>query len=217
MTELTTVGPLVAWDVALNGHACEVIHADGRVVPMTIERWLGDCDAADHALVVNRCEGPTLDVGCGVGRVTEALAARGVQALGIDISPEAVRAARGRGAEAVLGNVFHSVPSSGEWEEALLVDGNIGIGGDPIRLLKRLRRVVRPAGAVLSEVAAPGTGVVHDTVQLRVRGQVTEPFAWSWVGADAIAEVALQAGFAGCEVHEYEGRYLARLTREATS
>ncbi len=217
MTELTTIGPLLAWDVALAGHACEVIHADGRVVPMTIDRWLGDCDAADHALVVSRCAGPTLDVGCGVGRVTEALASRGVEALGIDISAEAVRTARERGAQAVQGNVFHDVPSTGEWEEALLVDGNIGIGGDPVRLLRRLRRLVRPAGAVLTEVEMPGTGVVHDTVRLRVRGQVTEQFSWSWVGADAIADVALQAGFSGCELHEYENRYLARLTREATS
>src|SRR6185437_3825825 len=40
--------------------------------------------------ILDRCEGPTLDIGSGPGRLTVALAERGIPALGIDITPYAV-------------------------------------------------------------------------------------------------------------------------------
>src|SRR5271154_3221783 len=69
----------------------EVEHADGTRTPLPVEDWLrarpGDTST------VARGEGPTLDVGSGPGRLTMALAEHGVPALGIDVTPYAVRAA----------------------------------------------------------------------------------------------------------------------------
>ena len=83
-----------------------------------------------------------------------ALAAAGIDAAGIDICPEAVAAASRNGAAVVLGDVFDHVPSAGPWEGALLLDGNIGIGGDPVRLLLRVAELVTGRGHLVVEVAA---------------------------------------------------------------
>lgn len=214
MTELINMRPLDAWHAALSGQPCEVLRSDGTVVPVDLQRWMAVTDDADHRLLVEPCAGPTLDIGCGAGRIAQALTQRGVAALGLDISHEAVRLARERGAPAVRQDVFDEVPSEGDWQEALLADGNVGIGGDPVRLLRRLRELLRPEGSALVEIDGPGTGVVHDVIRLRVQGQITGTLPWSWVGTDAVAEVAAEAGFLGCEIRRFGGRHLARLTRE---
>jgi 2-polyprenyl-3-methyl-5-hydroxy-6-metoxy-1,4-benzoquinol methylase len=90
-----------ALDRAFAGEMCELVHPDGSSRTMAIEGWQQNATAADLELFVDRCHGPTLDVGCGPGRLTAALTERGVDALGIDISLEAVRQTRDRGAPAV--------------------------------------------------------------------------------------------------------------------
>ena len=50
----------------------------------------------------DRARGPVLDVGCGPGRHVHHLARRGVLAIGIDVSRDAVRLARRRGASVIL-------------------------------------------------------------------------------------------------------------------
>lgn len=74
-----------------------------------------------------------------------ALAAWGVMALGIDIMPSAVRLARRRGALVLERSVFEHVPGKGLWGSALLLDGNVGIGGDASALLARLSTLLDPA------------------------------------------------------------------------
>ena len=55
--------------------------AGGEIIPLDVTRWLAPPDDVDRA-VIERCAGPTLDVGCGPGRFVAALAERGVPALG---------------------------------------------------------------------------------------------------------------------------------------
>ncbi|GAA1865423.1 methyltransferase domain-containing protein [Brevibacterium marinum] len=214
MTDTIDFAPLDALNAAMAGHPCEVVTADGTVTQLNVQQWTGVPDAADHALFLDRCVGPTLDVGCGAGRLAGALAARGSKALGIDISSVAVKMAQERGAVAVHMDVFDDVPDEGRWQDAILADGNVGIGGDPVRLLQRIRQLIRPGGSVLVEVDAPGTGLVHESVRLRALGQLTDAFDWSRVDAEAIADVADAAGFHGCRVHQHESRHMAELTCE---
>jgi len=53
----------------------------------------------------------------------------------------------------------------GRWAHVLLADGNVGIGGDVVALLRRCAELVRPGGTVVVEVERPGAGHV---VQLLV-------------------------------------------------
>jgi SAM-dependent methyltransferase len=186
-------------------------HPDGSVIPLALERWLGPLTAADEA-VLDRAHAPVLDIGCGPGRHVLALARRGHLALGVDVAPAAVRVAVQRGAPAIEASVFERIPGAGAWGTALLLDGNIGIGGAPEALLARLRQLLRADGAVLVELAPPGIGATSERIRLELDGQFSRAFPWAYVGVDAIAEPARRAGFEVTETWESERRWFARLT-----
>jgi SAM-dependent methyltransferase len=190
-----SIDPEQAMDAAFAGGECQLVDLAGGQRPLATRRWRGAVDDTDRALLLDRCQGRTIDVGCGPGRLVADLAAIDVPALGIDVSPEAVRQARRRGALALRRDVFTSIPGEGRWDCALLADGNIGIGGHPEHLLGRVGRIVRPGGRVVVELEPAGTDVVHHRWRLRVGGRVTPMFDWAVVGLDAIERVAAAAGF----------------------
>ena len=183
---------------------------DGSLDPLPLDRWLGPVDEADSA-ILERVEGPVLDIGCGPGRHVAALRAAGQASLGLDLSPVAVSITRDRGADAVLGSVFHDVPRAGSWGTALLLDGNIGIGGAPGALLRRARELLRPGGTVLVEIDAPGTPNSRTQVRLEAPGVVSEWFAWAHVGIDGVEAVAEDAGLAPAWTLCAGGRWFAAL------
>jgi SAM-dependent methyltransferase len=184
--------------------------ADGTVQPLPLERWLGAISAADDS-VLARVEAPVLDIGCGPGRHVAALARRGVLALGVDISPAAVRHARARGAPAIERSVFAHVPGTGTWRSALLLDGNIGIGGAPDALLARVRTLLAPGGAALVELEPPDVGVRRTRARLEHGPTTGDWFPWARVGADAIGPLAAAAKLRAAETWRCDGRYFARL------
>jgi SAM-dependent methyltransferase len=183
--------------------------ADGRLEALPIARWLGAADPADSAILA-RASAPVLDIGCGPGRH---LAALGGRRLGVDLSPVAVRIARGRGVHAVIGSVFDHVPSAGTWATALLLDGNIGIGGAPAALLARARELLSPRGRLLVELEPPGAPTRRTRLRLEAPGAISDWFAWATVGVDGIDAIAATAGFARTERLEAEGRWFVALRR----
>lgn len=185
--------------------------ACGREIPLHVDRWFAE-PGPEERIALAAAVGPVLDVGCGPGRHVLALNAIGIAAVGVDNAPSAVDAARRRGAPAILGSIFDPVPSEGRWRTAILLDGNVGIGGDPRRLLRRVHEVLAPAGRVLVEVEPPGRG----TGTLRVRAEVGDEtasawFAWALVGADEIPAIAETASFATTDLRAEGGRWFARL------
>ena len=184
--------------------------AGGASRPLRFSRFLGPLTAADRA-VLARVQGSVLDVGCGPGRHVQALRARGVAALGIDASPAAVGIARGRGTPVHHGSVFDDVPGAGTWACALLLDGNAGIGGCPVRLLQRLSTVLAPGGRVLAEVDPPGWPTGSREVRLEGPGGTSEPFLWAVVGVDGVPELAAAAGFLHDDPFVHDGRWFAEL------
>jgi len=184
--------------------------ADGGVRRLPIGRWLAPVDAADRALL-RAAVPPVLDIGCGPGRHLAALAAAGHEGLGLDLSPVAVRIARARGAEAILRSVFADVPRAGTWRTALLLDGNIGIGGAPEALLRRTRELLAPGGAALVELDPPGAPTTRTRIRIEAGGDVSEWFRWARVGVDGIEPLAARAGLAAVDVLCVAGRWLARL------
>lgn len=208
----TELCPRAAFDAALGGAECEVVSGGGSW-PLPLQRWLGPPDVVDHRLLLSRCHGPTLDVGCGPGRLTAALLGRGTMAMGIDVSAAAVRHTLDRGATALRRDVFGRVPAMGRWHHVLLADGNVGIGGDPVRLLRRSLELVRQHGSVVAELSAPGTGLRRERVQLRVQGRLSAGFDWAHLGADVIGPVAEAAGLELASLDEVAGRWAAVLRR----
>jgi SAM-dependent methyltransferase len=162
------------------------------VLPFPVERYLAAADGLDHGLLEG-VQGPVLDVGCGPGRHLRALSARGVYALGVDLSPAAVEIARGGGARAIVADIFGEVPGAGSWRTALLLDGNIGIGGDPVRLLSRVRSLLDPDGIALVEFEPPGSATQAARARIELAGERSGWFAWARVAACEAAPVAAEA------------------------
>ncbi|RKS08064.1 methyltransferase family protein [Nocardiopsis sp. Huas11] len=183
---------------------------DGSSLPLDVERWCGAVDPVDAA-VLARCEGSTLDVGCGPGRFVAALAGRGRPALGVDLNPLAVARTNASGGRALCRSAFDPLPGEGGWDTALLVDGNIGIGGTPERLLARMRDVVRSGGLLIVETAAED---VCERMTVRIcdgRGRVGAPFAWARLGLPALARLAERTGWARADTWEDGGRLFVAL------
>jgi SAM-dependent methyltransferase len=169
-------------------------HGAAELIPLDVERWCAAPDTAD-AGVLHRCTGPVLDVGCGPGRLVAALAARGVPALGVDVSPAAVTRTRRHGGAALRRSVFDPLPREGQWGTILLMDGNVGIGGDPKTLLARLRDLVRPGGRLLAEAADDD---VNQRLTVRVEdahGRHGRPFPWARTGTTALLHAADTTGW----------------------
>jgi SAM-dependent methyltransferase len=184
--------------------------ADGRVLPAPVERWLGEPPVEEED-VLARAVPPVLDVGCGPARHTTTLLRRGVRAMGIDVARSAVTLARRRGALVLQRSVFEPLPNEGGWATALLLDGNIGIGGNPAALLARLRELLRDGGLVLAEVEGPG--VPTETLRVRIEwgSRATSWFPWAVVGADRLEPLADGAGFDLAELWTRSGRWFAAL------
>jgi hypothetical protein len=131
----------------------------------------------------------------------------------VDLSPVAVWITRGRGADALLGSVFDEIPAAGCWGTALLLDGNVGIGGAPAALLARARELLAPGGRVLAELDPPGSPTRRTRVRIEAPGVVSDWFPWAVVGVDGIDEVAAAAGLEPTETLCAGGRWFASLLR----
>jgi SAM-dependent methyltransferase len=188
------------------------VDADGSRHPVPVHRWRGRCQPVDRHLL-RRLRGRTLDVGCGPGRLTAALTARGVPALGVDVSSTAVRLTRQRGALALRRSVFERLPGEGRWRHLLLADGNIGIGGDPVMLLRRCAELLAPAGTLLAECDPPGAGLWCGESWLRYDSGDSAPFRWARVGADQLTRLVATLPLRPTGGFHRAGRWFVELER----
>lgn len=186
----------------------------GEHHPLSVDAWHAPA-TVDELDLLDGLHPPVIDIGCGPGRIAAALARRGIPSLGIDVSPSALAVAAAAGATVLDRSVFDPLPGEGRWGTALLLDGNVGIGGDPLRLLGRVRDLLGPDGDAVIEVDPPGRPTVVDEVRLRCPRRGDSPwFGWAWVGADDVAGLAADAGFGCASVEQRGHRHFALLGRE---
>ncbi|WP_099025371.1 methyltransferase domain-containing protein [Mycolicibacterium palauense] len=202
------------YDRALGGERCWIRHSDGRTDRLPVHAWLGGrhSDSEFDETLVAMCQGPTIDLGCGPGRLVAHLIRRGIPALGVDLSPTAVGLARRSGAPALHRDLFDPLPATGRWHTVLLADGNVGLGGDPWRVLRRSAELLRAGGRCLAEFDAVTTGIHVDRVRLESRKTIGPWFRWASVGVDAAATLAEEVGLAVADVHRIGNRVVASLT-----
>lgn len=201
------------YDRALGGERCWIRHEDGQVRPLPAHRWLGERgshEVFDEA-VTQMCTGPTIELGCGPGRLVARLIRRGIPALGIDRSATAIRLAGRGGAPALLGDVFEPLPGTGSWRTVLLVDGNVGLGGDPRRVLGRAAELLGRGGRCIVEFDTEVVGVCTRWVRLELGSDVGPWFRWASVGVDSAATLAAQVGLTLTGARLIGGRAIASL------
>jgi len=189
--------------------------ADGTSHLLDAGSWVRPAGAADLT-VLDRAAGPMLDVGCGPGRMLHAAAARSMPALGVDVMPHAVDRARRTGGLALRRSVFDRLPLEGRWRSVLLMDGNIGIGGEPAVLLRRCAELLAEGGQVLVEVDADADlAVVGHCTVVDDDGRESSPFPWARVGWAAMADLASDAGLVLVEHWDAAGRHFVCAVRSA--
>lgn len=207
-------GALRAYERSLaTGTALHLRHADGRIVTLDIGRWLAPADTVDLD-ALERATGPVLDVGCGPGRIVAALTDRGCLALGIDIAHTAVAMTRARGCNALRHDVFDRLPGTGRWATIVLLDGNIGIGGEPETLLRRAHTLLAPWGRVIVE-AHPDVAIDdRQRVRFVLSDEPIGPdFPWAYVGVNALTKYSQRTGFLVTERWTCEERAFVLLER----
>ncbi|MCP2370139.1 SAM-dependent methyltransferase [Agromyces terreus] len=172
--------------------------------------WVAAATEADLT-ALDGASGPVLDVGCGPGRMVRAAAARRLPVLGIDITPHAVERTRVDGSYALVRSVFERLPLEGRWQTVLLMDGNVGIGGDPEALLRRCAALLAGDGCLVVEVDPdPDLDVATLYTVRDDEGNESHPFPWARIGLHAFARHALAVGLVVTGGWSVEGRQFVR-------
>ncbi|NEM90757.1 class I SAM-dependent methyltransferase [Galbitalea soli] len=183
-------------------------------IEMNVDRWNADADLVDRTLLAS-VRGPVLDVGCGPARMVRAAAELGLGVLGIDVSPAAIEIGRAAQLPVALCSVFDAeVPGAGTWQTVLLVDGNIGIGGDVTALLARCAELAVADGEIVVEVHADPRRDRTFLGQLAdAHGERSASFPWAEIGAEGLLRRAAGLGLVARQCWSADGRTFCRLAK----
>lgn len=144
-----------------------VMAFDARYLLAPFSKW----DDPIERRAMRFVRGRVLDVGCGGGRVSLHLQARGIEVLGVDPSPGAIECCRRRGVhEARLLGIDQLDATLGSFDTIVMLGQNFGLLGSRSRarrLLGRLARLSTSRGRIVAETFDPHAS--NESVHRRYR------------------------------------------------
>ncbi len=176
--------------------------------------------------------GRVLDVGCGAGRHSLYLQARGFDVLGIDVSPLAVKVCRLRGVKkARVTSIEELNFTPGSFDSIIMMGNNFSLFGGfkkARRLLKKFRSITSERALIIAETRDPyktdnpsylkyyefnkKRGRMSGQLRGRIRfqGYRSKWFDWLMVSKEEMAEILKETGWKVKEFIESEdSQYVA--------
>jgi hypothetical protein len=112
------------------------------------------------------------------------------------------------------GSVFDRVPGEGIWQTALLVDGNVGIGGDIPALLSRCRDLLAASGEIVVELHNDPQHEDHYLGEVvDSHGGTSAEFPWAEIGREPLLALLPGLGLREVQGWEIDGRSFSRLAK----
>ena len=148
-----------------------------------------------------------LDLGCGDGVLTAAIAARGASVLGVDASPELLAAAQERGIETRLLD-GHELPFLNEFDAVFSNAALHWMKRDPDAVVAGAFRALKSGGRFVAEMGGAGNvaairGGLHDSLARRgVDPAGVDP--WYFPGVVEYRARLERAGFAVERIEKFE-------------
>jgi cyclopropane fatty-acyl-phospholipid synthase-like methyltransferase len=108
---------------------------------------------------IDKARGRVLDIGCGAGRHALYLQSKGLDVLGIDVSPLALKTCRLRGLmKTKLASITDANPRWGTFDTIVMFGNNFGLFGSPVRasaLLRRFHNMTSPNARLIVQSLDP--------------------------------------------------------------
>jgi SAM-dependent methyltransferase len=150
-------------DVLAGRPAFEIVERDDEFVMAFDAKYLvapfSKWDDPTERKAMRFVRGRTLDVGCGGGRVCLHLQNRGLEVVGIDVSPGAIDCCRRRGVrDARVLSVDRIDASLGSFDTIVMLGQNFGVLGSRAQARSRLTRfagIVMHRGRIVAETFDP--------------------------------------------------------------
>jgi ubiquinone/menaquinone biosynthesis C-methylase UbiE len=179
----------------------------------TFEAWAENVDAAVGArfgtALGRAARGRLIDVACGPGVVTAALAANAVSVVAFDATEPMLEKAKARCAKAGLGNVefrtgdAENLPFADAQFDGAVTRAALHHFADPQRAISEIFRVLRPGGvAIFSDVVSSedaGESRLHNAIE-----RLRDPSHVRMLPASELESDARQAGFINLEAASWD-------------
>ncbi len=160
-------------------HAMAMIERDDGLIELAVDT--GGYFADYHKWpkhqkqAIAHARGKVLDIGCGAGRCLLYLQKKGLDVIGIDNSPLAVKICRKRGAKKIREMGYTQISSAmGEFDTVIMLGGNFGISGNPraVRVfLRKMYKIMPDDGRIIGETLDPYQTTLPEHVENQRRNR----------------------------------------------